>query len=107
MPAPENLETQTPGALTEEAAPHYTAKHKGGGKWIVVDVHGAQVGDFSGDKDEAAAEVARLLAGGLPLVSDEPAPEIPVQTKTAIDPRQLTAPVLTEEGWVCPAPKEV
>lgn len=106
MPAPENLETQTPGALTEEAAPHYTAKHKGGGKWIVTDVHGAQVGDFSGDKDEAAAEVARLLAGGLPLASYEPDLETPVQAKAAIDPHELKAPVLTEEGWVCPAPKE-
>ncbi|BBP82446.1 hypothetical protein PHLH8_20880 [Pseudomonas sp. Pc102] len=109
MPAPENLDTQTPGEnVAQETAPQYAARHKGGGKWLVVDVHGAQVGAFTGTKDEVAAEVARLLSGGLPMVAEEPAvAEKPKQPAAqAIDPKTLKAPVLTAEGWVCPAPKE-
>ncbi|WP_431482246.1 hypothetical protein [Pseudomonas solani] len=110
MPAPENLDTQTPGeSVAQETAPQYTAKHKGAGKWVVIDVHGAQVGAFTGTKDEAAVEVARLLSGGLPMVADEPVTEEPKQVAKsvqAIDPKTLKAPVLTDEGWVCPAPQE-
>ena len=110
MPAPENLDTQTPGEnVAQETAPQYTAKHKGAGKWIVIDVHGAQVGAFTGTKDEAAVEAARLLSGGLPMVADAPVAEESKQAPTAsnsIDPKTLKAPVLTDEGWVCPAPQE-
>ena len=133
MPAPENLNIQQPGepaktstetgdtsgqqtqqatTTTETpAAPAYKAVHKGGGKHIIVDADGNQVGDFRGDKNEAAAEIARLLAGGEPLT--KPAPpanelddEPPAKASTAsVDPFKIKQPVLTEEGWVCPAPK--
>lgn len=133
MPAPENLNIQQPGepakASTETgdtsgqqtqqattttqapAAPAYKAIHKGGGKHIIVDADGNQVGDFRGDKAEAAAEIARLLTGGEPLT--KPAPpandqgaEPSAKASTAsVDPFKIKQPVLTEEGWVCPAPK--
>jgi len=44
----------------------FKAKHKGGGKWIVVDAAGNQIGAFSGNQEEANAEAARLSAGGEP-----------------------------------------
>lgn len=131
MPAPENLNIQQPGepakAGTEPgdtsgqqtqqattpteapAAPVYKAIHKGGGKHIIVDADGNQVGDFRGDKAEAAAEIARLLAGGEPLTKPEPPANEPEAehrvSASQIDPATLKRPVLTEEGWVCPAPK--
>lgn len=48
----------------------YTAKHNGGGRWVVVDTaSGEKVGDFVGaSKEEAQAEVLRLNAGGFPFV---------------------------------------
>ncbi|WP_433766645.1 hypothetical protein [Pseudomonas putida] len=49
----------------------FKAKHKGAGKWIVVDSEGNQVGAFSGNQEAASAEVERLTAGGEP----EPAKE--------------------------------
>lgn len=131
MPAPENLNIQQPGepakASTETgdasgqqtqqattttetpAAPVYKAIHKGGGKHIIVDADGNQVGDFRGDKSEAAAEIARLLAGGEPLTKPAPPvndPEAEHRVSAAdIDPTAIKRPVLTEEGWLCPAPK--
>lgn len=42
----------------------YTAKHNGGGRFIVVDKGGERVGEFTGTKDEAETEAARLNAGG-------------------------------------------
>ncbi|WP_338791117.1 hypothetical protein [Pseudomonas sp. AE27] len=50
------LPTVLPGA-------DFKAKHKGGGKWIVVDAEGNQVGEFSGKQEEANAEAERLIAG--------------------------------------------
>lgn len=44
----------------------FKAKHKGGGKWIVVDAEGNQVGEFAGNQEEAKAEAERLTAGGEP-----------------------------------------
>lgn len=47
----------------------YTAKHNGGGRWIVVGADGEKVGDFVGhSKEEAQAEADRLTAGGAPFV---------------------------------------
>ncbi|TXG95606.1 MAG: hypothetical protein E6R08_11300 [Nevskiaceae bacterium] len=47
----------------------FTAKHNGGGRWVVVDAGGEKVGDFIGaSKEEAQAEADRLIAGGEPLV---------------------------------------
>ena len=50
----------------------YAAKHNGGGRFIVVDKGGERVGEFTGTKDEAETEAARLNAGG----------EITVKTNT-------------------------
>lgn len=128
MPAPETLSTQTPGAApaapdtsattnttttTDTASePAFKPLHKGGGKYVVVSVDGEPVGEFKGTKAEAEAEAARLIAGGEPLVAPAaPAHELAdsapaAQAKTdAIDPTTLKQPVLTSEGWVCPAPK--
>lgn len=46
------------------AAAEYTAKHNGGGRYIILDKDGERFGEFTGNKDEAEAEVARLNAGG-------------------------------------------
>jgi len=35
---------------------------KKGQRWIIADVYGAQVGDFTGKREEAEAELAKLLA---------------------------------------------
>ena len=42
----------------------FSAKHNGGGRFIIIDASGDKVGDFTGSKEEAEAEAARLLAGG-------------------------------------------
>ncbi|WP_190424185.1 hypothetical protein [Pseudomonas typographi] len=64
-----------PSSLTtgtvQSIEPAFKAVHKGNGKWVVVDAAGESVGDFSGNRDEAAAEVERLVAGGEPLKKDE------------------------------------
>ncbi|WP_448675862.1 hypothetical protein MOQ67_05350 [Pseudomonas sp. LY-1] len=49
-----------PGADAAE----YTSKHNGGGRFIILDKSGDRVGEFTGSKDEAEAEAARLNAGG-------------------------------------------
>ncbi|UVL59833.1 hypothetical protein LOY54_17495 [Pseudomonas sp. B21-032] len=49
----------------------FKAKHKGGGKWIVVDAGGNQAGAFSGDQEAANAEAERLTAGGEPEQAEE------------------------------------
>lgn len=45
-------------------APEYTAKHNGGGRYIIIDKSGERVGMHTGNKDEAEAEAARLNDGG-------------------------------------------
>jgi hypothetical protein len=45
-------------------APEFSAKHNGGGRFIIIDKSGDRVGEFTGTKDEAEAEAARLNAGG-------------------------------------------
>lgn len=42
----------------------FSAKHNGGGRFIIIDASGDKVGEFTGNKEEAEAEAARLLAGG-------------------------------------------
>lgn len=117
MPAPE-FNVQTPGDQTantsttsaSEAPALYVAKHKGAGKWIAVtnDAAATQVGDFVGNKDTIEFEVARLNAGGEPLVLDpQRANEPKAATKakpSSIDPATIKQPVLTEDGWLCPVP---
>ncbi|RNF93703.1 hypothetical protein EFK07_03255 [Pseudomonas putida] len=49
----------------------FKAKHKGAGKYIVVDAEGNQVGEFSGNQEEATAEAERLIAGGEPEQAQE------------------------------------
>ncbi|NVZ19528.1 hypothetical protein HX794_07745 [Pseudomonas costantinii] len=132
MPAPD-LTPQTPGeplantaalasaisdaAASAPAVPDFTAKHNGGGRWIVIDANAPQVdgkdvkvGDFTGSKEEALAEVDRLNAGGEPLVLDpqrlnEQAPAAQAQATTGnIDATTLKQAVMTPEGWLCPEP---
>lgn len=125
MPAPENLQTQTPGeplsaATTPaaSAADHspakvvYHPKHQGGGRWIVVDSTGQRVGDFTGDKLSIVPEVERMNAGGEPLSAadepdEEPATAVPAAriAPANLDPTTLKQSVLTPDGWLCPAPK--
>ena len=100
------------------AIPDFTAKHNGGGRWIVIDANATQVdgkdvkvGDFVGAKDEALAEVERLAAGGEPLVLDpqrtnEQAPSVQAKPTTGdIDASTLKQAVMTPDGWLCPEPK--
>ena len=135
MPAPE-FNVQTPGDPLANAisnattstdnpdagaqapvVPDFTAKHNGGGRWIVIDANAPQVdgkdvkiGDFTGTKDEALAEVDRLNAGGEPLVLDPKRENEskPAVTTTAsadiIDATTLKQAVMTPEGWLCPEP---
>ncbi|WKL53084.1 hypothetical protein Q1W70_00320 [Pseudomonas kielensis] len=42
----------------------YSAKHNGGGRFVIVSKGSDRVGEFTGTKDEAEAEAARLNAGG-------------------------------------------
>lgn len=42
----------------------FSAKHNGGGRFIIIDASGDKVGEFTGSKEEAEAEAARLLVGG-------------------------------------------
>ena len=48
----------------------FSVKHKGGGRWGVVDADGEWVGDFIGTEDEAKAESERLQEGGEPFVEE-------------------------------------
>lgn len=99
------------------AVPDFTAKHNGGGRWVVIDANAPQVdgkdvkiGDFTGTKDEALAEVVRLSEGGEPLVLDpkrenEPKPSVTATASTGtIDATTLKQAVMTPEGWLCPEP---
>ncbi|QXH68608.1 hypothetical protein [Pseudomonas asgharzadehiana] len=45
-------------------AADFTAKHNGGGRFIIINKGGDRVGEFTGNKDEAEVEAARLNAGG-------------------------------------------
>ena len=64
-------------------------KHAGRGKWVVIDAAGEPVGEFSGTKEEAAEELARLVAeaGGGVAESDAETktPAIPVITSDTGD----------------------
>lgn len=116
--------TGNPGASEQATAnaqapavPDFTAKHNGGGRWVVIDANAPQVdgkdvkiGDFVGTKDEALAEADRLNSGGEPLVLDPKRENEskPVVTATAstgtIDATTLKQAVMTPEGWLCPEP---
>lgn len=52
-----NLQLTPPSAT-------FKPKHKGGGKWIVVDAEGRQAGEFAGSQEAASAEAQRLNDGG-------------------------------------------
>lgn len=99
------------------AVKDFTAKHNGGGRWVVIDANAPQVdgkdvkiGDFTGTKDEALAEAERLTAGGEPLVLDpkrenESKPAVTATASTGtIDATTLKQAVMTPEGWLCPEP---
>lgn len=99
------------------AVKDFTAKHNGGGRWVVIDANAPQVdgkdvkiGDFTGTKDEALAEAVRLSEGGEPLVLDpkrenESKPAVTATASTGtIDATTLKQAVMTPEGWLCPEP---
>lgn len=97
------------------AVPDFTAKHNGGGRFVVIDANAPQVdgkdvkiGDFTGTKDEALAEAVRLSEGGEPLVLDPKRENEPKPAATAstgdIDATTLKQAVMTPEGWLCPEP---
>lgn len=132
MPAPEDLTVHTPGepiapdaneqtAANDslppppddlaQAAPVFTAKHNGGGRYIVIDAQGDKVGDFVGDKTSAEAEAERMNAGGEPYVAatapvkqTQAAPVQQAAKAAGVNPETLKQPVLTSEGWLCPEP---
>lgn len=137
MPAPDELTTQTPGqplatmtplagaisdantgnpnaneSLTANAqAPLYTAKHNGGGRWIVVDAQGERFSQFmTNDKPEAEAEALRLIDGGAPYVMPEEqagqsqSASVTITKPDVVDPTKLKAAVMTADGWLCPEP---
>jgi len=49
---------------TNADGPEYSAKHNGGGRYIIIGKTGDRVGEFTGTKDEAEAEAVRLNDGG-------------------------------------------
>lgn len=120
---PPELIIQTPGedpAINDQLLPGdgvgdnattYSAKHNGGGNWIVIDGDGKRVGDFSStNKSDAEAEALRLADGGEPLVIDQErindrAPPSRNKPATRHDATKIKRPVMTEHGWLCPEPK--
>lgn len=125
MPAPE-LNVQTPGDPTANtqattttespgttpAAPAYSAKHNGAGRWKIWSTATDDwFSDFlvvgEGAKTQAEAEAERLNAGGEPLVLDPKRENEPVTqaTTTTIDATMLKQAVMTTDGWLCPEPK--
>ena len=115
MPAPDNLQVQTPGQpITQPAAeqpPEFTAKHNGGGRWRIYstsqdDWFSDFVATGEGAKEAAQAEADRLNAGGTPVIKvAEPAPEPADQPAAPAQPAaepQRAVPILTDEGWLVP-----
>lgn len=49
---------------TQQPARYFAAYHLGGGRYGVKGSSDERVGDFTGTKEEAEAEAARLIAGG-------------------------------------------
>lgn len=112
-----NANEQATANAQAPAVKDFTAKHNGGGRWVVIDANAPQVdgkdvkiGDFTGTKDEALAEVVRLSEGGEPLVLDpkresESKPAVTATASTGtIDATTLKQAVMTPEGWLCPEP---
>jgi len=109
---------ETSESITAAQAPQYSAKHNGGGRWIVIDLNAPKVdgkdvkiGDFVGaSKEEAEFEVSRLSAGGEPLaldperLADKAALTTPAPAARAVDAATLKQPVMTPDGWLCPEP---
>lgn len=53
-----------PAGKTSVDLSEFSAKHNGGGRFVIVSKGGDRVGEFTGTKDEAEAEAVRLNAGG-------------------------------------------
>ncbi|MNJ22230.1 hypothetical protein D3C77_165980 [compost metagenome] len=124
MPAPETLQTQTPGEpikpnteqINQQPEPEYTAKHNGGGRWRIWaattdDWFSDFVAAGEGAKELAQVEADRLIAGGEPYFKPaDPAPEAATTTDvqaTTIKPNteqinRRAQAVLTDEGWLVP-----
>ncbi|MEE1922677.1 hypothetical protein V0R50_10520 [Pseudomonas sp. 148P] len=68
------LTTGSLGAVTLPIAPPveaFKAKHKGAGKWAVVDAEGTQVGELFESQEEADTEAERLIAAIKPETTKE------------------------------------
>ncbi len=127
MPAPDNLQVQTPGQPTTQPAaqqaasaeantPEFTAKHNGGKRWRIWwaasdDWYSDFMAHGDGAKEAAEAEADRLNSGGAPFVKPaDPAPEAAAPAPAVADAAQPTEQkpqarqqaVLTEHGWLCP-----
>lgn len=130
MPAPDNLQVQTPGQqITQPTAeqqaatsteqkpePEYTAKHNGGGRWRVWaattdDWFSDFVAAGEGAKDAAQAEAERLNSGGEPFIKPAETAQAATSTTSTTSITQPTAEqtaaprttaVLTPEGWLVP-----
>jgi len=125
MPAPDNLNIQTPGepitqTTTEQqtnndqhAEPEYTAKHNGGGRWRIYSTSKDDwFSDFvvsgEGAKALAEQEADRLNAGGEPFTKptesqQEAATVQAAATQTTTEQQApRTSAVLTDEGWLVP-----
>ncbi|MBK3439270.1 hypothetical protein [Pseudomonas sp. MF7448] len=55
---------QAPAGNPNTDGPEYSSKHNGGGRFIIVNKAGERVGEFTGAREDAEAEAARLNAGG-------------------------------------------
>ena len=118
MPAPDNLQVQTPGQpITQPAAeqqpePEYSAKFNGGPRWRIWsrtanDWFSDFVATGDGNKEAAQAEAKRLNAGGTPVTkapepTPAPAAQPAAQAQPAAEQTQRAVPVLTPEGWLVP-----
>lgn len=68
-----------PDSLTVTSALKIAKK---GQRWIIADAHGAQVGDFIGKREEAEAELAKLLAA---ISSNDDEPQPPAALTSTVD----------------------
>lgn len=77
---------------SEGAGQGYKLQKKGQ-KWVVVDNEGAQVRNFIGKRDEAEAEISRLVAAAADATSPPSADAAAVIPPAAVQPPAVQPPV--------------
>ncbi len=68
-------------------------------------VDGEQATQSAGHQDAAAVAARDAAADAVADASSEPAKPAPVGSRphpSTVDPKRITAPVLTSQGWICP-----